>query len=219
MGAPQVGANPPLLIGASFNPNAPIIYTGLALYHQVAVFTYSPTGQLTFVNGNATSTGTVTCWSAISADGKFLYTADNGSGSVAVYSLADPMNPVFIQEFTLTGPQSTPVQSKDFQLALSPDGTKLYAVNQDIPPMNGMPPTFMDGFDQLHTLSIDPTTGMLSEPTAPVLLSPTVVPNDVQPQGLVVVAGANANTSAFPLGANNGSGGTPIVNLNNNGAP
>ncbi len=35
------------------------------------------------------------------ANGKFLYTADTGTNSVGVFSLADPLHPVRVQELVL----------------------------------------------------------------------------------------------------------------------
>jgi 6-phosphogluconolactonase (cycloisomerase 2 family) len=186
----NVGApvSPPLLLGAAFNPNQRIIYAGLTAVGDVGVFTYTPSGQLTFA-GDVPVQGAGPCWTAVSADGKFLYTGDTGTDSIGVFSLADPLHPVQIQEFKLNGPYAPPnsppgtLETNVFQIVLAPDGHTLYAISQNTDP-NG---NFADG-NQLHTLSVA-ADGTLSEPTGPVLLSTAGVPGDAHPQGIAVVTG------------------------------
>jgi 6-phosphogluconolactonase (cycloisomerase 2 family) len=186
----NVGApvSPPLLLGAAFNPNQRIIYAGLTAVNEVGIFTYTPSGQLTFA-GDVPVQGAGPCWAAVSADGKFLYTGDTGTDSIGVFSLANPLHPVQIQEFTLGGPHAPPnsppgtLETNVFQIVLSPDGHTLYAISQNTDP-NG---NFADG-NQLHTLAVA-ADGTLSEPTGPVLLSTAGVPGDAHPQGIAVVTG------------------------------
>jgi DNA-binding beta-propeller fold protein YncE len=66
---------------------------------------------------------------AVSPDGKFLYTGDTGSDSVGVYSLADPLHPVQLQELFLGGPLTPPGsptgtarETTAFQVAVDPSG-------------------------------------------------------------------------------------------------
>ena len=184
----NVGApvNPPLLLGAAFNPNHRIIYAGLTAVNEVGVFTYDKSGRLTFV-GDSPVQGAAPCWAAVSADGRFLYTGDTGTDSVGVFSLADPLHPKQIQEFVLGGPHAPPgsppgtLLTNVFQIALSPDGHTLYAISQNTDPTGNFP----DG-NQLHTLSVA-ADGKLSEPNAPVLLTTAGVPGDARPQGIAVV--------------------------------
>src|SRR5262249_11794801 len=159
---------------------------GLTAVNELAVFTYDKSGQLTFV-GDSSVQGAAPCWIAVSSDGRFLYTGDTGTDSVGVFSLADPLHPVQIQEFTLGGPHAPPgspsgtLQTNVFQIELSPDGRTLYAVGQNTSPTG----SFADG-NQLHTLSVA-ADGTLSEPNGPVLLSTAGVPGDAHPQGIAVV--------------------------------
>ena len=124
---------PPLLIGAAFNPDQPILYAGVAKANAVAVFTYNPTsGQLAYVSESPV-TGQVPCWAVVSADGQFLYTGDNGTDSVGVFSLANPDAPVEIQELYLdngSAANNASAESKVFQIQLSGDGHTLYVVTQ-----------------------------------------------------------------------------------------
>lgn len=186
----NVGApvSPPLLLGAAFNPNQRIIYAGLTAVNEVAVFTYDRSGQLTFV-ADAPVQGSGPCWTAVSADGRFLYTGDTGSNSIGVFSLADPLHPVQIQEIALGGPlapsgsPSGTLETNVYQIALSPDGHTLYALSQSTDATG----SFADG-NQLHILSVA-ADGKLSEPNGPILLSAAGVPGDAHPQGIAVVAG------------------------------
>ncbi|HMF13444.1 MAG TPA: beta-propeller fold lactonase family protein [Gemmataceae bacterium] len=186
----DVGApvNPPLLLGADTNPNLPILYAGLTASNQIAVFTYDKAGNVSFV-GAAADQGAAPCWITVSADGKYLYAGNTGTNSVGVFSLADPLHPVEIQEFALGGPHAPPgsppgsLQSNVFQLALSPDGRSLYAIGQNTSDTG----TFPQG-NQLHILSVGPD-GKLSEPNGPILLSQFGVPGNAHPQGIAVVAG------------------------------
>jgi len=100
----------PALLGAAANPNHNIVYAGLTGLSEVAVFTYDASGKLTFVGATAPNNqgGAGPCWTAVSPDGKFLYTGDTGSDSVGVYSLANPLKPVQIQELFLGGPLTPP---------------------------------------------------------------------------------------------------------------
>jgi hypothetical protein len=178
----------PLLLGADTNPNLPIIYAGLTSTNEIAVFTYDKTGQLTFVGASADQ-GAGPCWITVSADGKYLYAGNTGTDSVGVFSLADPLHPVEIQEFALGGPHAPPgsppgtLQSNVFQLALSPDGHTLYAISQSTNPTGSFPQG-----NQLHILSVA-ANGTLSEPNGPILLSKLGVPGNAHPQGIAVVAG------------------------------
>ena len=97
VGAP---VTPPLLLGLAQHPTQNIIYAGLTGANQVGVFTFDGAGNLKLVD-TVSVKGNGPCWTAVSANGKFLYTADTGTNSVGVFSLADPLHPVQIQEFVL----------------------------------------------------------------------------------------------------------------------
>jgi 6-phosphogluconolactonase (cycloisomerase 2 family) len=187
---------PPALLGAAVNPKSPIIYAGLTGLSEVAVFTYDDTGRLSFVGATAPNSqgGGGPCWAAVSPDGKFLYTGDTGSDSVGVYSLADPLHPVQIQELFLAGPLTppgsapgTPRQTTAFQVAVDPTGRFVYAISQNTDP-NGL---FQQG-NQLHILSVA-SDGTLSESHGPTILPPGSVPGTAHPQGIAVVVGVGSS--------------------------
>jgi 6-phosphogluconolactonase (cycloisomerase 2 family) len=206
----NVGANvsPPVLLGAAVNPKLNIVYAGLTGAQQVGVFTYDETGRLSFV-GAAPDQGLAACWCEVSRDGQFLYVATTGSNSVGVFSLADPLHPVQVQEFALGGPVAPPGtpagqrQTADFQLALDPSGRYLYVVNQSTSPTG----TFPQG-NQLHVLAVA-RDGTLSEPQGPVLFSQLDVPTIAHPQGVAVVGRVRGSESE--VGQESGSNGLADV--------
>jgi 6-phosphogluconolactonase (cycloisomerase 2 family) len=177
----SAGSNTSLILGAAANPNLNIIYSGITAAGQIGVFTYDETGRTSFV-GQAADQGLAPCWCTVSADGKVLYAANTATNSVGVFSLADPLHPVEIQDFKLGGPQSsggTARQTAAFELALDPTGHSLYVVGQSTDP------SFQEG-NQLHTLTVA-RDGTLSEPSGPVIFAPADAPANTHPQGVVVV--------------------------------
>jgi DNA-binding beta-propeller fold protein YncE len=116
----------------------------------------------------------------VSADGQFLYVANTATNSVGVYSLADPLHPVQIQDLVLSGPQSAQGATAVFQLAIDPTGRSLYVIGQSTDPA-------VQQGNQLHTLTIA-RDGTLTERTGPVLFAPGDVPGNAHPQGVAVVA-------------------------------
>jgi DNA-binding beta-propeller fold protein YncE len=179
----------PALLGADVNPRHNIIYAGLTGLNEVAVFTYDATGRVSFVGASAPSAdGRAPCWVAVSPDGRFLYTGDTGSDSVGVYSLADPLHPVQLQELFLGGPLTppgsppgTPRETAVFQVTVDPSGRFVYAVNQNTD-RHGL---FQEG-NQLHVLSVA-RDGTLREATRPTVFAPADAPGTAHPQGIAVV--------------------------------
>jgi 6-phosphogluconolactonase (cycloisomerase 2 family) len=60
---------------------------------EVAVYTYDDSGQLSFVRAVPDS-GAGPCWAIVNHAGSRLYATNTGDNSIAVYDLADPLNPV-----------------------------------------------------------------------------------------------------------------------------
>jgi 6-phosphogluconolactonase (cycloisomerase 2 family) len=182
------GVTPGLVLGTAVHPTQRIIYAGLTGASRIGVFTFTADGSLTF-HGSVSDQGAAPCWIVVSADGKYLYTATTGTDTIGVFSLADPLNPVQIQEFKLAGPYARPgapagtVETADFQIALDPSGRSLYVVNQS----TAADLNFPHG-NQLHVLSVG-RDGTLSESNSPVLFSPAEVPGAARAQGVAVVGG------------------------------
>jgi 6-phosphogluconolactonase (cycloisomerase 2 family) len=174
----------PTLLGIATHPSKPIIYGGLVAGAQVAVFTYDKKGALTFVRAVG-DLGGGPCWSTVSSNGKFLYIANTGTNSVAVYSLKDPLNPVQIQEFSIQLPAPPAGAAKPpvgtFEFALDPSGKVLNVLTQST--AAGL--DFPQG-NAIHSLVVAPG-GTLSEPNAPVTFSTTEVPGSARIQGVAIV--------------------------------
>jgi 6-phosphogluconolactonase (cycloisomerase 2 family) len=177
-------ASPAVQLGLHLHPQLNIVYAGLTGTNQLGTYTFDETGRTSFI-GASPDQGKAACWVVVSADGRFLYTGDTGSDSVGVFSLADPLHPVEIQNFSLGGPKVGPggaVQTADFELALDPSGHSLYVINQSTSATGTLPQG-----NQLHVLSVAPN-GTLSEPAGPIVFSTAEVPANAHPQGIAVVA-------------------------------
>lgn len=186
IGAP---VTPPLLLGLVQNPNANIIYGSLVGAAKIGVFTYDNAGNVKLADiVDVGLKGGGPCWSVISADGKYLYSADTGSNSVGVYSLANPLYPKQIQEFVLGGPQNSansPTakrETTDFELALDPGGKSLYVIDHQ----NDAAGDFPQG-NALHVLSVA-SDGKVSESANSTQFLPSNIPAGDAPQGVAVIA-------------------------------
>jgi 6-phosphogluconolactonase (cycloisomerase 2 family) len=184
VGAP---VNPPLLLGLSQHPTKNIIYAGLTGANQVGVFSVDGAGNLKLADTVGVQ-GNGPCWTLVSANGKFLYTIDTGSNSVGVFSLANPLQPVQIQEFSLGGPQNStgdPTAARettDFEFSLDPSGKTLYVIDHQTDAAG----TFPQG-NALHVLSVA-ADGQLSESTSSPVFLPSNIPAGADPQGVAVIA-------------------------------
>jgi 6-phosphogluconolactonase (cycloisomerase 2 family) len=184
-GPVTANVNPNVLLGTALHPTQRIIYGGLTGGNGIAVFTYDSQGSITFVSAVADQ-GAGPCWVTVSADGKYLYASNTGTDSIGVFSLADPLHPVQVQEFKLAGPFARPgvsdSQTASFQIALDPSGDSLYAVTQDTAATRD----FQQG-NAVHALSVA-ADGTLSESNAPVTFTPADVPAAARLQGVAVVS-------------------------------
>jgi len=186
-GGPVAAAvNPNVLLGTAVHPTLPVIYGGLVGANGIAVFTYDTQGSASFA-GAVPDQGAAPCWIAVSADGRFLYASNTGTDSVGVFSLADPLHPVQLQEFALSGPfvptGATDRQTASFQIALDASGKSLYVVTQD----TAAGRDFQEG-NAVHALTVAPD-GTLSESNPPVTFSASDVPAAARVQGVAVVSG------------------------------
>jgi DNA-binding beta-propeller fold protein YncE len=176
---------PTIQLGLAFHPHLNILYDGLTAAGQVGVYTYDETGRLSFV-GSSPDRGAAGCWITVSADGRVLYVTNTGSNTVGVFSLADPLHPVEIQDYALRGPRTDQNGNRitaDFEVSLDPTGRSLYVVNQSTSPDGTAPQG-----NQLHTLAVA-RDGTLTERSGPIIFSLRDVPADAHPQGIAVVGG------------------------------
>jgi 6-phosphogluconolactonase (cycloisomerase 2 family) len=185
-GGPVAAAvNPNVLLGTAVHPTLPVIYGGLVGANGIAVFTYDAQGSVTFADA-VPDQGAAPCWVVVSADGRFLYASNTGTDSVGVFSLADPLHPVQLQEFRLSGPfapaGATDRQTASFQVALEPSGKSLYVITQD----TAAGRDFQEG-NAVHALTVA-ADGTLSESNDPVTFPASEVPAAARIQGVAVVA-------------------------------
>ncbi len=184
-GAVGAAVSPNVLLGLAAHPTQQIIYGGLTGAGAIAVFTYDKQGSVTFSN-SAADQGAGPCWIVVSADGRFLYASNTGTDSIGVFSLADPLHPVQVQEFNLAGPFAPPGvtgrQTASFEFALDPSGKSLYVLTQDTASTRD----FQEG-NAVHALSVA-GNGIVSEANTPLTFGPGDVPADARIQGVAIVA-------------------------------
>ncbi|QEL17756.1 lactonase family protein [Limnoglobus roseus] len=194
-GPAGAGTNAPFLLGAAAHPRLNIVYTGFASAGQVGVFTYDETGRTTFV-GTAADSGAAPCWCVVTDDGKLLYVTNTATDSVGVFSLADPLHPVQIQDLPLGGPRGATATGRPianaFEIALDPSGKYLFAISQTTDP------AFPQG-NQLHTLKVA-RDGTLTEPKGPIVFAQKDVPANAHPQGLAAVATSTGGREGGSIG-------------------
>ena len=158
-------------LGLWHHPSEPLVYVGLVTANKLAVYRYSPNGNLTLLR-TVSNSGKALCWVRVNRAGNRLYTSDTMTNSVSVYDLSDPEYPVEIQNFVLQDPGNV------LQFSLSADERFLYALatrgSASIPEGQG---------NELHSLSVA-RDGRLSETVTPV---PIAEPNDTRPQGVATI--------------------------------
>jgi 6-phosphogluconolactonase (cycloisomerase 2 family) len=198
----------PFLLGLKPHPVQSILYAGAVLDSAVAVFTWDDNGALTFSTSvpagasvaAATANALGQCWITYDPSAKWLYTSTVVQNVVGVFSIANPLKPVFVQNFALGGPQ-TPLPSgtpeafgsttAPTDLAVDPAGKFLYVVNHE----TCADPLIASGFNSancllgnsIHILQIN-SDGTLTETAgSPFIFPPSVVPTNTHPKGLVVL--------------------------------
>ena len=101
------GAFRPFLLGMRPHPTQNILYVEAVTAGALVVFNWAEDGSLAY-HGAVTANGAGgQCWTAIDPAAKFLYTSAIGPDVISVFSLADPLNPTFVQNYSLGGPRGT----------------------------------------------------------------------------------------------------------------
>ncbi len=164
------GGHQPL--GMRTHPTLPILYVDITPVSEVAVYTYDDNGQLSFVRAVPDS-GAAPCWAIVNHAGTRLYATNTGDNSIAVYDLADPLNPVQIQHFVMastTGAAfSTVIDHSDSWIYVSSEQSSASAT----PAANAF-----------HALKVA-ADGTLTEPFPPTVL-PVSGATPVRAQGITV---------------------------------
>jgi 6-phosphogluconolactonase (cycloisomerase 2 family) len=162
----------PLPLGLWAHPKQPILYVGLVNVSMVGVYQFNNTGVLKFVTAVPDS-GAGVCWVRTNDEGTRLYASNTGDRSISVFDTTNPLAPVEIQHLVLQG------EGNQFEIDLDPSGKFLYAISQ-----RASASTPLGEGNTLHLLTVEPATGLVAEPNAPL---PITVPNGVRPQGLATV--------------------------------
>ena len=168
---------PPLPLGAeglSFHPEQDIVYSGLPPLSLLMVHEFDQSGRLRFVRGVQVQGGFLICWTTVSPDGRWLYTSNAATHTVAVFDIRDPRSPLQVQLHRLAGGGG-----HTFNLQVDSTGKRLFVLD-----------SFSSQFDrpglgnQLHVLSIG-KGGRLSTPPGSIVRLP--VSFDTSSYGLALV--------------------------------
>jgi 6-phosphogluconolactonase (cycloisomerase 2 family) len=152
------GGHQPL--GMRTHPFLPILYVDITPISQVAVYTYDSAGHLSFVR-TVPDSGAAPCWAIVNHAGTRLYATNTGDNSITVYSLADPLNPVEIQNFVMTN-----TTGAVFSTAIDHSDTWIY-VSSEQSSASATP-----SGNAFHALKVTPD-GTLTEPFPPTVLPVT----------------------------------------------
>jgi 6-phosphogluconolactonase len=190
------GAFRPFLLGMRPHPTQSILYVEAVTAGALVVFNWGPDGSLTY-QGAVTANGAGgQCWTAIDPAAKFLYTSAIGPDVISVFSLADPLNPTFVQNFALGGPKGTlPAGTPEpetyttapFNLSVEPGGKFLYVVNHTTCTNLNIDATNCPAGNAIHIMSINGDGTLTETPKSPLIFPATMVPNTTHPKGIVVL--------------------------------
>jgi 6-phosphogluconolactonase (cycloisomerase 2 family) len=170
------------------SPTAPLIFnSGNSL---VAAFTVNTqNGQLSIVPGTPTSAGGSGGPMAVTADGKFLYVANQQQGNVEVFAISS------------TG-MLTPVTGSPFStdmlvqhLALTPDGKFLYAT--------AVPQSSSGGMQTLKGYAVNPSAGTFTPVSGAMINGVTTV--NIDHSGKFAFISAVGNLMTFSIDPNTGA--------------
>ncbi len=115
-------------VGAVFHPIVRGIYVTLPPNSQINVYSYDTTGKLASA-GTATNQGMAVCWAATNAAGTRLYTAETLSGTISVYDIINPKQPVQMQHMAVAADGATaPLPS---HMKIDPTGKFLYVLDRN----------------------------------------------------------------------------------------
>lgn len=148
-------------LGLQVHPQEPVFYAGMVFEGRMGVFSYSNVGlyQGNFRFVRSVEAGAGICWIVINASGNRIYTSNTIANTISVLDSSDPLNPVKIQDFALSGPAAGALQ-----LALDSRGEFLYVITQKT--LN----IFPEDANALHALKIG-ANGQIAEQTDRVVLS------------------------------------------------
>lgn len=162
-------------LGLAAHPRRRILYANQAATEKLLVYRYDAAGRLTFVRAVSNRFSDLPCWATVSPDGRRLYTANAGNGSVTAFDLSrDPLFPRRLQTLRLkTG-------GNPWGLALDPRGRTLFVVD---PRAVDRAPT--GAGNRLHALHVHADGRLTEIATSPIRLP---IHHDGSPYGIAVLA-------------------------------
>ncbi len=160
-------------IGLVRHPTRALLYADQAATAKLLVYSYDDTGRMTFVRAVDNDGATLPCWTVVSPNGRFLYTANAGNGTVSAFDLRNPEAPRHLQTITLRR------GANPWGLALDPPGRTLFVV--DPRAVGGVSSVLGN---RLHVLTVG-SDGQLSEINGARQVLP--VGDDASPLGIAVV--------------------------------
>lgn len=117
--AATFGRNGVLLVSET---GAPGVSNGSA----VSSYAIGPTGKLTPVTTSLPTLGAANCWNAVTPDGRFVYTSNAGTSTIAGFAVASNGSLTALPG-TLVG--INPTGSANLDITVSSDGKFLYSLN------------------------------------------------------------------------------------------
>jgi 6-phosphogluconolactonase (cycloisomerase 2 family) len=158
-------------LGLWAHPSRPVLYVGFVTINRLGVYSYDPTGELTFVH-SVPNSGKAICWVRTNPEGTRLYTSNTNDSSISVYETSNPLKPKEIQKHRLSG------VGNSFQFELDPRGGFLYVLTQ-----RGASTVPLGKGNTLHVLQLDPDGRIADKDDSPLELT---LPQGTRPQGVAV---------------------------------
>ena len=156
------------------HPRDPILYADQAATAQLLVYSYDSSGRLTFVRAVHNSGAKLPCWTTVTRDGRRLFTANAGNGTISSFDISrDPNHPRHLQTLALES------AANPWGLALDPSGRTLFVVDPravaQAPRQRG---------NRLHAVHVGSDGHLTELSSSPVRLP---VGEDASPLGIAVV--------------------------------
>jgi hypothetical protein len=161
-------------VGLAQHPREPLVYANQAATEQLLVYSYDPSGRLTFVHAVHNTHSDLPCWTVVTPDGRRLFTANAGNGTVSSFDLSrDARRPRRVQTLALDG------AANPWGLAVDPTGRTLFVVDpravERAPRRRG---------NRLHAVHVESDGHLRELGTSPIRLP---VGSDASPLGIAVV--------------------------------
>lgn len=166
--------SPALPLGLAVHPSKPLLYVGLVTINHIAVYQYTDSGRINFLQA-VPDAGHGVCWLTINKTATRLYASNTGDPSVGVFDISkDPRTPTQIQNVTLNNAGG----GGGFEIGLDSTNQWLHVVTQQSSPSA----TVMA--NALHTFRVAADGTLTEVPSSPIVLP---VPNLVRPQGVAAL--------------------------------